>query len=120
MRKGIVSLIVNSVVLMVVAGYFDSFFLAGIGSAILASVILAIVNVFIKPILILLTLPVTIVTLGLFLIVINAITLMITASLMGDAFVIDGFGMAILASLVIGLLNLMIDKIIIEPIRHKS
>ncbi|MGA9289359.1 MAG: phage holin family protein [Anaerobacillus sp.] len=120
MRQWLVSLIVNSVVLMVVAGYFDSFFLAGIGSAILASVVLAIVNVFIKPILIVLTLPVTIVTLGLFLIVINAITLMITASVMGDAFVIEGFSMAILASLVIGLLNLMIDKIIIEPIRHKS
>ncbi|MGB7999447.1 MAG: phage holin family protein [Anaerobacillus sp.] len=120
MRQWLVSLIVNSVVLMVVAGYFDSFFLAGIGSAILASVVLAIVNVFIKPILIVLTLPVTIVTLGLFLIVINAITLMITASVMGDAFVIEGFSMAILASLLIGLLNLMIDKIIIEPIRHKS
>ncbi|MBF0705662.1 MULTISPECIES: phage holin family protein [Bacillaceae] len=120
MRHWIVSLLVNSIVLMVVAGYFEGFYLQGIGSAILASVLLAIVNVFVKPILILLTLPVTIVTLGLFLIVINAITLMITAFLMGEAFVIDGFMMAILAALIIGLLNLLIDKVIIEPIRNKA
>ncbi|MFK3960547.1 phage holin family protein [Guptibacillus hwajinpoensis] len=120
MRHWIVSLLVNSIVLMVVAGYFEGFYLQGIGSAILASVLLAIVNVFVKPILILLTLPVTIVTLGLFLIVINAITLMITAFLMGEAFVIDGFLMAILAALIIGLFNLLIDKVIIEPIRNKA
>ncbi|WLR61274.1 phage holin family protein [Guptibacillus hwajinpoensis] len=120
MRHWIVSLLVNSIVLMVVAGYFEGFYLQGIGSAILASVLLAIVNVFVKPILILLTLPVTIVTLGLFLIVINAITLMITAFLMGEAFVIDGFMMVILAALIIGLLNLLIDKVIIEPIRNKA
>ncbi|MGG1686781.1 phage holin family protein [Pseudalkalibacillus sp. NRS-1564] len=120
MRHWIVSLLVNSIVLMVVAGYFEGFYLQGIGSAILASVLLAIVNVFVKPILILLTLPVTIVTLGLFLIVINAITLMITAFLMGEAFVINGFMMAILAALIIGLLNLLIDKVIIEPIRNKA
>ncbi|PFG14802.1 phage holin family protein [Bacillus sp. es.036] len=120
MRHWFLSLLVNSVVLMVVAGYFDGFFIQGLGSAILASVILSLVNVFIKPFLILLTLPVTILTLGLFLVVINAITLMITASLMGDAFVIDGFGMAILAAIVIGLLNLLIEKFIMEPIRRKA
>lgn len=120
MRHWIVSLLVNSIVLMVVAGYFEGFYLQGIGSAILASVLLAIVNVIVKPILILLTLPVTIVTLGLFLIVINAITLMMTAFLMGEAFVIDGFIMALLAALIIGLLNLLIDKVIIEPIRNKA
>ncbi|WP_347548804.1 phage holin family protein [Pseudalkalibacillus hwajinpoensis] len=120
MRQWILSLLVNSVVLMVVAGYFEGFFLKGVGAAILASVILALVNVFIKPILILLTLPVTIITLGLFLIVINAFTLMITAYLMGDAFTIDGFWMALIASLIIGLLNLLTEKIVIDPIRNKD
>jgi putative membrane protein len=120
MRHWLLSLLVNSVVLMVVAGYFDGFFIQGLGFAILASVILSLVNVFIKPVLILLTLPVTILTLGLFLVVINAITLMITASLMGEAFVIDGFAMAMLAAIVIGLLNLLIEKFIMEPIRRKA
>ncbi|MBN8210017.1 phage holin family protein [Bacillus sp. NTK071] len=118
MRQWLVSLLVSSIVLMVVAGFFEGFYIESVWSAVLASVILALVNTLIKPILILLTLPVTILSLGLFLIVINAITLMMTAYLMGDAFRIDGFLMAILASIVIGVLNLLIDKIIIDRIRN--
>lgn len=118
MRKWLVSLLVSSIVLMVVAGFFEGFYIASVWSALLASVILSIVNVLIKPILILLTLPVTILSLGLFLIVINAITLMMTAFLMGDAFRIDGFLMAIIAAIVIGVLNLLIDKVIVKPISN--
>ncbi|WP_270180093.1 phage holin family protein [Alkalihalobacillus sp. CinArs1] len=117
MRQWLISLIVNSIVLMVVAGYFDAFYLEGVGAAILASLLLSLINVFIKPVLILLTLPVTIVTLGLFLIVINAVTLKITAAFMGSSFVIEGFGMAMIASIIIGLLNVLIDKLVIEPIK---
>lgn len=67
-----------------------------------------------------LTLPVTIFTLGLFLIVINAVTLMIAEGLMGDAFNIDSFGAAILAAVVISLLHLMIQKAIVEPLQKKN
>ncbi|MCA0986829.1 phage holin family protein [Guptibacillus algicola] len=117
MGQWLISLIVNSIVLMVVAGYFEAFYLEGIGAAVIASVLLSVINVFIKPVLIVLTLPVTIVTFGLFLIVINAITLLITAAFMGSSFVIDGFGMAILAAVIIGLLNLLIDKLILDRIK---
>jgi putative membrane protein len=119
MRGVLASLIVNTIVLMVVAGYFDSFHLSGVGAAIVASILLSIMNVIVKPILIILTLPVTVITLGLFLIVINAITLMLTAGIMGDAFTIDGFGTAIIASIVISLLNLLITKFIVEPLSKK-
>ncbi|TLS38525.1 phage holin family protein [Pseudalkalibacillus caeni] len=119
-RSWIISLLVNSIVLVVVAGFFDSFYLSGFGAAIVASIILAIMNVIVKPILIVLTLPVTILTLGLFLIVINAITLMLTAGIMGEAFSIDGFGMAILASIFIGILNLMIQKAVVDPLKEKK
>lgn len=118
-RSWIIYLIVNSLVLIVVAGYFPSIDLDGVGAALLASVILSVMNVLVKPVLILLTLPVTILTLGLFLIVINAITLMLTSAVMGDLFTIDGFGAAILASIVIALLNLAIQKVIIEPLISK-
>ncbi|PWA12605.1 hypothetical protein DCC39_05120 [Pueribacillus theae] len=119
LRNWIISLFINSVVLIVVAGYFPTIHLEGIGAAILASMILSLMNIFVKPFLILLTLPVTVLTLGLFLIVINAITLMFTSALMGDLFVIEGFGSAILAAIVIALLNLAIQKIIIEPLQRK-
>ncbi|WP_299093820.1 phage holin family protein [uncultured Metabacillus sp.] len=120
MIRWIVSILVNALILLVVSGYFDSFYLSGIGAALGASFILSILNVFIKPFLILLTLPVTFVTLGLFLFVINAMTLMITEGLMGDAFNIDGFGTAILAAIVIAIFHLMIQKGIIEPLQKNK
>ncbi|MDN4072116.1 phage holin family protein [Fictibacillus terranigra] len=115
-----ISLLVNTVVLMVVAGYYPPFHLEGAGAAFLASVILSIFNLFIKPILVLLTLPVTVLTFGLFLIVINAILLMLTAQVMGDQFDIDGFGAAFLAAIIIAILNLLIQNFIIEPMQKKK
>ncbi|MGM0876748.1 MAG: phage holin family protein [Bacillota bacterium] len=120
MKRWLVSILVNALILIVVAGYFDSFYLSGIGAALGASFILSVLNVLVKPFLILLTLPVTIFTLGLFLFVINAVTLMITEGLMGDSFNIDGFGAAILAAVVISLLNLIIQKVIVEPLQKNK
>ncbi|UOE93762.1 phage holin family protein [Alkalihalobacillus sp. LMS39] len=110
-----VHLLVNTVVLIVVAGFFDNFYLSGVMAAIIASVLLSIFNAIVRPLLIILTLPVTLLTLGLFLFVINAITLSLTAWVMGDSFVINGFGMAILAAVIISILNALIQKIIVEP-----
>lgn len=118
--KWVSSILINSLVLIVVAGYFDSFYLEGIGAAILASIILSVLNVLVKPLLVLLTLPVTILSLGLFLFIINAITLWITQAFMGDSFVIETFGMAVLAAIIISLLNLLIQKLIIEPLAKKK
>ncbi|PSL42752.1 putative membrane protein [Salsuginibacillus halophilus] len=113
----LIHLLVNTVVLMVVAGFFTGFDLGGFGAAIVAAVLLGLANAVVKPILVILTLPITVVTLGLFLFVINALILMAIASLMGDAFVIDGFGMALLAAVLISLLNLFIHWFIVEPVR---
>jgi putative membrane protein len=118
--RWISSILVNSLVLIVVAGYFESFYIEGIGAAIIASIILAVLNVLVKPLLILFTLPVTVLSLGLFLFIINAITLWMTQSIMGDSFVIESFGMAVLAAIVISLLNLMIQKVIIEPLSERK
>jgi putative membrane protein len=118
MRKWLISIFVNTVLLMVIDGYFDSIHFSGVGAAFLASVILSILNVFVRPILILFTLPVTILTLGLFLLVINAITLMMTAAIMGDAFEINGFGAAFLASIVLSFFHVLIQKAIIDPLQR--
>ncbi|MRX72353.1 hypothetical protein GJU40_09340 [Bacillus lacus] len=119
MARWAISILVNAVILIVVAGYFNSFYLSGIGAAIVASVILSILNVLVKPLLVLLTLPVTVLTLGLFLFVINAITLMITQGMMGDSFRIDGFGTAVLAAIFIAVLHLLIQKAVVEPLQNR-
>lgn len=98
----------------------ENFQLAGIWAAVLASLVLSIVNFLIKPFLVLLTLPVTVLTLGLFLFVINAITLMITQALLGDSFNISGFGTALLASIVISLLHLVVQKGVLQPMRENK
>ncbi len=115
-----ISILVNALVLIVVAGYIDTFYLESVSAAILASILISVLNVIVKPVLILLTLPVTVLTLGLFLFVINAITLMMAQSIMGDSFVIEGFGTAMIAAIIISLLNILIQKLIIERLQKRQ
>lgn len=118
--RWILGILINAVLFVAIAGFFkDSFYLSGFGAAIGASFMLSILNILVKPILIILTLPVTVLTLGLFLFVINAVTLMITDGFMGDSFEIDGFGTAILVSVIMSIVNLVIQKAILEPAREK-
>lgn len=115
----VLHLAVNTIILMVIAGYFPGFYLSGVGAAIGASILLSIINFFVRPLLILLTLPATVLTLGFFLFVINAITLMLTATLMGNAFIINSFWMALLASILISLLHLLIHSFVIKPMKKR-
>lgn len=117
-KRWIISLILNAVALIAVAELFQSFQLDGFGTALIASFILSILNVFIKPLLIILTLPITIITFGLFLVVINAITLMIAQSLMGASFVIEGFGTAMIASIIISLLNMLLNSLVKDSLNR--
>ena len=76
----------------------------GAGTLLLAAFLLGFVNAVVRPILVLLTLPVTIVTLGLFLLVVNAAMLSLVAALL-DGFHLADFGSAILGSIVVGLVS---------------
>lgn len=115
--RAIVSIFLNAVALIAVAQLFDGFQIEGFGTALIASIILAVLNIIVKPILIILTLPITFLTFGLFLFVINAITLMITQGLMDESFIINGFGVALIASVIISLLNLLLNQLIKDTIR---
>ena len=82
--------------------------------ALVLALVLAFLNVFLKPILIILTLPITIVTLGLFLLVINALIILIADQIL-PGFHVDGFWWALLFSIVTSIL-----VSILEGIRTKS
>lgn len=112
MIRGILSLVLNAVALLLVAQIFDGFTIESFWTAVIASLILAILNAIVKPILKLLTLPINIMTLGLFTFVINGLTLMMTQAIL-TGFVIDGFGIAILAAIVLSIINLILDKTIL-------
>jgi putative membrane protein len=78
-------------------------------TAIVFAVVLAILNIFIRPLLILFTLPVTIITLGLFLFVINALVVLL-ASKFVHGITIGNFGWALLFSLLLSLVSSILDK----------
>lgn len=83
---------------------FDSFW-----TAIVVAIVLAVLNAIIKPILILLTLPITLFTFGLFLFVINALIILLAEKLV-DGFSVDGFWWALLFSLLLSLLTSLLYK----------
>jgi len=84
--------------------HIDSFW-----TAIVLSLVLAVLNFFLKPILIILTLPITILTLGLFLFVINALIVWFASDLV-RGFHVDGFGWALLFSLLLSMLTSLLYK----------
>ena len=74
----------------------------GTGTLVAAALLLGIVNALVRPLVLVLTLPITVLTLGLFLLVVNAAMLGLVAALL-DGFRISGFGAALLGSIVVGL-----------------
>lgn len=74
------------------------------GYALLVAIVLSIVNVLVKPILVILTIPITILTLGLFLLVINALIIMLVDALT-PGFSVEGFWWALAFSLILSLFN---------------
>jgi putative membrane protein len=80
----------------------SGFEITGAGSFIAAGLLLGIVNAIIRPIVLLLTLPFTVLTLGLFILVVNAVMLALVSTLVGD-FRIDGFGAAFFGAIIVGL-----------------
>lgn len=120
MIRGLLSLVLNAVALLLVAEIFEGFHLEGFAVAVVASLVLTVLNAVVKPILLFFTLPINLLTLGLFTFVINAVTLMLTQSLIGSDFVIDGFGVAILAAIVLSVINLILNKLVKDTLLKKK
>ncbi len=79
-------------------------------TALILALFLALMNVTLKPLLIILTIPFTVVTLGLFLLVINAVVILISNAII-PGFIVDGFWWALLFSLVLSLINTIFQNI---------
>jgi putative membrane protein len=103
--------ILNAVALLVVAYLLPGIAVASFGSALIAALVLGLLNMLVKPVLVLLTLPITIVTLGLFLIILNALLFWFAGSIL-KGFHVNGFWWAligaILYSIISGLLSMLL------------
>lgn len=102
-------LFVNTVGLLVIAYLLKGFHVANVTAALVAALVLGIVNVFIKPILLVLTLPLNILTLGLFTFVVNAALLKLVSAVV-PGIRIDTWGTAILAAVIMALISVVLLK----------
>lgn len=101
-------LIVMTLATILAAYLLPGVHIGSVGAAIITAIVIALLNNFIRPILIVLTLPFTVVTMGLFLLVINAIIIMLASGLVGK-FEVDGFWSALLFSLLLTVFDYLLE-----------
>lgn len=109
----IIKLLLNALAVFILAHLLNGVTVDGYVGAIIVAIVLAILNVFVKPILVILTLPVTILTLGLFLLVINALIILLADKLV-DGFAVNSFWTAILFSILLSILQSILYSIFKE------
>lgn len=111
MKQFILHIVLTAVALLVVGNLVSGIHIDGIGYALVAAVILGLVNAFVRPVMVVLTLPLTLLTLGLFLLVVNALMLWLASALV-PGFDVAGFFAALLGSLLLTILNLLIARLV--------
>lgn len=102
---------IAAAILLVVAKIIPGIEIDGWGSALIGAIVLGLVNAFVRPFLVFFTFPITLVTLGLFLLVINALMLALVAGLV-PGIRIAGFGSALIGSLLLSFLNLLLGTLL--------
>jgi len=104
----ILSLLVNGILVFLIADFLDGISVDTLVTAIITGVVLGLVNFFIRPVIKLLTLPITLITLGLFLLVINGLMVLLVDKIVGG-FEVDGLWPAILFAILLSIANGILD-----------
>ncbi len=103
--------ILNAVALLAVAYLLPGITVASFGSALIAALVLGLLNMLVKPVLVVLTLPITVVTLGLFLIVLNALLFWLAGSIL-RGFQVSGFWWAVAGAILYSIIAGLLSKLI--------
>jgi len=112
MRKGFLfRWVVNALGLLFVSWLFEGIQVNGIGWAFVAALFLGVFNALVRPVLILLTLPITVVTMGLFIVVINALMLWLTGTLLAG-FQVHGFWTAVGGALILSVISMAANSLV--------
>ncbi len=106
----LISILLNAVLIYVAAYLLQGVFVANYVSAIIAAMVLGIVNWTIKPLITIITLPVTFITFGLFLLVINGLMVMLAAYIV-PGFAVGGLFQAIIFVIVLAIFNLIVGNL---------
>ncbi|GET33521.1 membrane protein [Prolixibacter bellariivorans] len=97
-------IVINTIAVLVVSYILPGIEISSFFDALVVAVVLALLNLLVKPVLIILTLPLTIVTLGIFLLILNGLIVMLAGALV-DGFYVSGLFWAIIFSLLVSLVN---------------
>lgn len=100
----LIRLVLNAIALLIVAYLVPGVHVSGFGGALIAALILGVVNAILRPILVILSLPLELITLGLFTLVINALLFWLVGALHVGLYV-DGFGAAFIGAIVMWLVS---------------
>jgi len=107
----IIRLLITGLIAYLLSKILSGVHIDTIGTAIIFALVLALLNAIVKPILVILTLPVTVITIGLFLFVINALIIILADKIMGGI-KIDGFWWALLFSIILSLFSSALQKVL--------
>jgi putative membrane protein len=107
----IIRVIVNAIALIIVAYFLPGVAVTGVTGALVAALVLGIVNAILRPILIILTLPIQIVTLGLFTLIING-ALFYWVGHWGIGLVVSGFWPAFWGAIVLGIVSFLLSSLL--------
>lgn len=114
----ILELLVSSITLMLASHIFKGFYVENIIYAMITSLVISLLNVFIKPILIYLTLPVTIMSLGVLYPIVDTIILKLASLIMGSSFQVEGLILPFFIAIFISIITKLLEKIIVDKYRR--
>ena len=106
-------ILLTSGLVLLIAHFMPGVHVASFTTALIVAIVLGLLNIFIKPILVILTLPVTILTLGLFLLVINALMILLCTKIVGG-FSVDTFWTALIFSIILSVLQSIMNGLLGE------
>jgi putative membrane protein len=111
----VVKLFLNAIAVVITAYILPGVHLENFGYAVLLAAVLSLLNVSLKPLLVFLTIPATIFSLGLFLLVINAVIILVADWIIPAGFNVDGFWWALLFSIVLSFINGLFERLTVKP-----
>ena len=116
MVRILLSWLINALALLALPYLLPSIHVAGFATALGVAVVLGLINTLIRPLLLLLTLPVTLLTLGLFIFVINGMMFLLAAWLL-DGFVVDGFIAGVIGSTLYSVISWLLTRLLLSSPR---
>jgi len=111
--KILIKWLVSATAILISAYLIPGIDVGGIWTALVLAVILALINIIIRPILVIVTLPINILTLGLFTFVINALLILLSATIV-KGFDVDGFLPALLFAIILSIVNYFLSVLVYE------